>query len=109
MLVGKCDVALQELEYRAKNAEEFKKYSDSLVPEDFRHIIAILNNQRYVCCLILRTSKIIPWDVKSTCINNVMRDIQIIGYTDMLIEIDMLLGMINKERIEKIWKKEGLK
>ena len=109
MLVGKSDVAIQELERRVKDVEEFKKYCDSLVPEEFKHISAIRNNQRYICCLILRTSKCIPWNIKLSCINRVMQDIQIVCYTDMLIEVDILLGMIDKERVNKMWRDEEFK
>ena len=38
-----------------------------------------------------------------------MQDIQIVGYTDMLIEVDILLGMIDKERVNKMWRDEEFK
>lgn len=108
MLVGKADVNIRELVVRCKKEEELLNYMDSLVPEGFRHIRAIVDNQRYICCLYIRASKVIPWDVKKDLLNNIMSKLTVVGYTNILIETSMLYSIANMDRIEKYYRKEKM-
>ena len=107
MLVGKSNIELHDLLKHIQNAETFTEYCDSLVPSEFRHVQAIIDNQRYLCCLMLRQAKTVDWSVKSQIIENVMCDIKIIGFTDMIIEVNTLFGLADKERILQFGRKVG--
>lgn len=101
MLVGKIDVSLQEVERHAHTAEELIAYSDSLVPSEFKHCEAIIGNQRYVCCLILRNSKSWTWQHKKEIMSQVMAVAKIVGYTDSLIEVGTVYGLVNQIKVNK--------
>lgn len=106
MLVGKSDVNMSELVKHTKSSEEFLNYSDSLVPEDFKHNKSIIDNQRYLCCLLLRSYSGVSWDIKKKLLDEVMPAIRIVGYTDALIDVNSLFGLVNKGKLLK-YKKKG--
>lgn len=105
MLVGKTDVDVRELEVRARDKEEFIKYSDSLIPKDFIHIKAVIDNQRYLCCLLIRASNKVSWEVKKELLDRIMPEISIVGFTDTLIEVNTLFGIANMDKVEKYYRK----
>lgn len=108
MLVGKSYVELHDLVRHTKDVDMFKEYCDSLVPSEFKHVQAIIDNQRYLCCLVLRQAKTVDWDKKSQIIESVMRDIKIIGFTDTVVEVSTLFGLADKERILQYGRKVGI-
>ena len=101
MIVGRADITLEDVEKHIKDVEQFINYSDSLVPEEFKHVTAIIHNQRYLCCLILRTSQRVSWDKKKEIIDNVMFGIRIVGYTDEVISARVLLDLADQEKLNK--------
>lgn len=107
MLVGKSNVNLQELLAHTATAEAFIEYSDSLVPSEFRHVKAIIDNQRYLCCLLLRQSKSISWDKKKEILDCVLYDVHIVGYTNCVIEVGTLFALTNRENVNKYYRKVG--
>ena len=107
MLVGKSDVDTSELVKHTRTSEEFLMYTDSLVPYDFRHNKTIVDNQRYLCCLLLRSCDGVSWDIKKKILDDVMPAIHIVGFTDMLIDVNSLFGLINKDKLMK-FKKKGV-
>lgn len=99
IIVGKVDINLKELEKCSWNYDKFIEYSDSLVPEEFRHIKAITDNQRYLCAVRVRKLSNIPWDVRADLVNRVMQEVSIVGYADQLIEAVSLHLLVNKEKV----------
>lgn len=104
MIVGQSNVSLKSLERHAHSAKEFIEFSDSLVPEEFRHISAFTSNQRYLNCLLLRKSQLVPWDRKKEIISEVMKGLSIIGYTDTVIEVGWLYSVVDFNKVEKYLK-----
>lgn len=98
MLVGRADVRAHEIVRHIGSVEEFKEYALQLVPTEFQHVQAIVDNQLYLCCLVLRKSDI-AWSVKSSIISEVMSNVRVVGYTDVVIEASMLWKMIDKEKV----------
>jgi len=93
-----------------KNADtvpHFREYCEELVPEEYRHVQAIVENQQYYCCLLLRRVDSIPWSRKREIINGVMSGIRIVGYTDSLIEAASLAQYVDMDRLRGL-KEEGL-
>lgn len=101
MIVGKTDVLVEDVEKHSKDVETFVKYAESLVPEEFRHVTAIVDNQKYLCCLILRSSKRVSWEKKKEIINDVMYSIKIVGYTENIISASALLNLADQSKLEK--------
>lgn len=101
MLVGKINIDVEKLKKNTYSKEMFCAYCDSLVPAEFRHRKEIINNQRYICCLVMRNSKLISWDVKKPLINEVMKGLRITGYTDTLLEVGSLFDYTDVKRVNK--------
>lgn len=101
MLIGKASVDKAKLLASLKTVDKFIAFSDSLVPEEFRHVQAILSNQRYICCLLLRKEKSVDWNVKKEIIEKVMEDISIVGYTDVLIEVNKLFAFADMRKVKR--------
>ena len=100
MIIGTVQVSEEILALKAKDPEVFKQYCRSLVPEEYRHVQAIVDNQIYYCCLLLRASKQISWDEKRNLLNKVMWDLKITGFTGSLIEAKSLLDYANVQRVK---------
>ncbi|MDE5639923.1 MAG: hypothetical protein K2I47_09130, partial [Odoribacter sp.] len=69
------------------------------MPEEYRHVRAIVDNQKYYCCLVVRQIAGIAWPKKRELINAVMRDVQIVGYVDCVIEVSILNDMVDRQRL----------
>ena len=92
MIVGISKIDAQEMAKHTKTVEEFKEYCISLVPEEFRHVKAIVGNQTYLCCLELRRNANVNWDTKKLILNTLLREVHIVGCTNELINVaDMLV------------------
>lgn len=107
MIIGTMAIDTEALVKNSKTAEQFNKFCESLVPEEFRHIHAITDNQKYICCMIYRRLKNVAWPKKRELLNEVLRGLHIIGFADMIIEASSLMGMVDQKRIEK-FKEIGL-
>lgn len=105
MIIGVADIPESEITKHIQSVEEFCVYCEQLVPEEYRHIKAIVDNQKYYCCLILRQITGISWPKKRGLINVVMSSVQIVGYVDSVVEVSVLNDMVNRERLRAF--KEG--
>lgn len=101
MLVGVINININELARHTQSVDSFKSYSDSLVPIEFRHNQAILSNQLYLCCVTLRKSDNVPWDIKKPLVNEVMNNLSIVGYADSLVEVRQLYSVVNMDEVRK--------
>lgn len=99
MVIGVIDICKSKLVGHIGSVEEFIAYCDALVPQEFRHVEAIVGNQRYLCCITLRSMGNVPWDKRKEIISAVLRDTRIVGYTDTLIEAESLLRMSDIKRV----------
>lgn len=107
MIVGTTSINIEALIKNSGTVTQFENFCESLVPEEFRHIRTIIDNQKYLCCMIYRKLENVTWSRKKELLNEVLRGLRIVGLTDMLVEASSLIGMINRERIEK-FKELGL-
>ncbi|MBQ2885857.1 MAG: hypothetical protein IJE43_19200 [Alphaproteobacteria bacterium] len=97
MIVGTSNVIKSEMAKHVKSLTDFKQYCKSLVPEEFRHIDAIVNNQQYLCCLVLRKDNNVSWSIKKDLIDAVMRETKIVGCTNELINIADILFFLERD------------
>jgi len=107
MIVGASRVDKQELVLASTSVQSFEEFCVAQVPDEFKHCREIVDNQKYLCCIILRSIKTVPWDKKKPVIDDVMRGLSIVGFTDTLVEATSLLGVANLKRVKK-FKERGL-
>ena len=101
MIVGRSDVSILEVERHSKDVKTFIQFADSLIPQEFRNVLAIQQNQRYLCCLILRKSKSISWDKKEALITEVLAQVRITGFVDNIISAEDIWTFVDKEKLNK--------
>lgn len=107
MLLGKAVIEGAELKAHISSLEDFYGYCDSLVPEEFRHLKQIRDNQRYLCAMVLRKSNLVPWDKKKDLLVSIMSETRVIGLTDVCIDISQLYEYISRKRMEKYKRRFG--
>lgn len=105
MLLGKSDVDIIELRKHMVDYETYCAYCDSLIPEEFRHVKELCDNQRYYCAMNIRKSEDIPWDKKKDLIVTVMSNVTVTGLTDMCIDIETLKPYMGRARMEKFFRR----
>ena len=100
MLVGKI-VTIHDLVGHLSSVDDFREFSNSLIPDEFKHVSEIRSNQLYVNLLVLRSSTTIDWQTKKKIIDELMPTIKVVGYTNQLIEVKTLLNIANKSKLLK--------
>lgn len=96
MIVGTSKISTKDLIKYATSVESFKEYCVSLIPEEYRHLQVIVNNQVYICCLCLRKCEAVSWDVKKQILDKCLQDIRIVGCTNALIDFTDVLMYIGR-------------
>ena len=104
MLIGTSKIS-HGLESHISSYEDFMEFARSLVPQEFRHNLALINNQAYFNAMTLRKSANVPWDKKKDIIEVVMRNITVSGYTDVIIDIESIYDYVDSNRVERFWRK----
>jgi len=101
MIVGKISISIKDLEKHLRSVEDFCDYSDSLVPVEFRHNKAIIDNQRYLCALYIRKTNVKEWKERQRFMEQIMKTCKITGYASFLVEAGTLVNMCNKDKLKK--------
>lgn len=101
MLLGKAIIEEAELGRHIASKEEFYLWCDNMIPEEFRHVKEIRDNQRYLCTLILRKSDKVAWDKKKDLIISILTETRVTGLTDSCIEVSQLSDYIGRPLMEK--------
>lgn len=106
MIVGKISVEEEDLVQHVNTSQEFMDFCASLVPQEFRHVQGIIENQEYYCCLLLRQVQQLSWPKKREIINSVMSKVRIVGYVDSVIEVSNLWDDVDVRRIQAFKERE---
>lgn len=101
MIVGTTEVKVEQVEKVSHSVSEFISFAESLVPEEFRQCKAIVDNQKYICCLILRKSKLLDWDKKNRIIEEVLKDTRVMGNANELVSITKIYSLIDREVVSE--------
>lgn len=96
MIVGTTKVEVSDLVKHTKSVDDFRNYCIHLVPDKYRHLQAVVNNQIYICCLCLRKCDAVAWDTKKEILRKCMQDIRIVGCTNELIDFDDILMYVGR-------------
>lgn len=96
MIVGTSKIDTIELAKHTKSCDDFKEYCISLVPEQFRHLQVVVNNQIYICCLYLRRCNNVDWSRKKEIIKSVLEEVHVVGCTNELIDIGDIIMYLER-------------
>ena len=101
MLVGKFDISPEDVGKHTDSIKSFLDYSDSFVPVEFSHLEKVLENQRYLCCMLLRRSENVSWTIKNNILNHVLSHISICGFADSLIDIGTIYNFVDMKKVDR--------
>lgn len=105
MLVGCSNITSEDVSTHSKSVETLFKYADSLVPEEYRNCAGIRDNQRYMCCMLLRKSTTVSWDKKKALLNEALPQIRISGLADSIVSVELLSRYADRKRLDSFLKK----
>ncbi len=105
MIVATLDFEMSKILANKDNPEELISYVESLVPKQFRHLDAIISNQRYYINFAVLQSGIVMED--KTAISKILVDgIHVVGYLDEFIAIDEIVRYVSMTMVNKYHEKE---
>ena len=99
MFIGSKDLDLDFLRKNFYNIEKLKNYSNSLIPEEFRHLDQIQDNQLYYIVLNLRKIGITDYRKLKSVTRELLSGIKIMGYVNSVIEVTSLYSIVNIDRV----------
>lgn len=101
MLLGNTSVKLSDIEKHCSSYQAFISYADKNVPEEFKHVPAIVSNQRYYHCMLLRQSNVIEWIRKSEIIEAVMQHTRIVGFMNTVNDIRDIYNYVDIKKLKE--------
>lgn len=99
MLVGNANITVDNVSAHASSVQTLFEYSDSLIPREYANCKGIRDNQRYLCCVLLRKSTTVSWDHKKKLLNEAMPQIRVSGLANSVLSVDILKTYANQERL----------
>lgn len=109
MIIGSMQVEVQELRKYLSSVPVFREYAKSLVPEEYRHIKEIVDNQVYYNLLVLRKTESIHWQVKKELIIEIANSVKLTGLIDKVFDIAALEHCVNEERVRKFYSSSSIR
>lgn len=101
MIVGTRDIDRAGLRRACSSSESLIRYSDGLVPKFMTHIQPILENQRYLTAIIVRSLQGIPYVTKSKLVNALLDGVVVRGNISTIIAVEDLLTEIDLDKVFK--------
>lgn len=105
MIVGKSGTTEDEVFEHSGSYEQLIAFSDSLIPEEWRHVQAIVGNQRYVCALLLRKCRRVKWEKKKPIIERILSECSIVGYSDTLYDAKSIWAELNVDKVQEYYER----
>ena len=99
MIVGSTKIDYEFLRRNYKNVENIKRYIVGCIPERFRHVRQIYDNQTYYVCMCLRKVGITDYKELHATLHSLLSGVKITGYVDFVVECEFLLQLSNKDKL----------
>lgn len=99
MLIATTNVDINKCFGLSNNKDELDKYIESLVPEKYRHISAIIGNQRYYINCRMFESREHSIDEKRDLSNMLMLHVRVAGLLGSFVTVTELEGFIDKDLV----------
>lgn len=100
MLVGCTSLSNEKLLKIYRNPEALRHYSNSLIPEEFRHVKELQDNQLYFVCMTLRKLGIKDYKELQKTIHELLKGLRVTGYVNDVVEVSFLYNIVNKSKVE---------
>ena len=101
MLIGNKSIDARKLKKACSSPQALYDFTVSLVPEQCRHVRAIVDNQKYYVSTLVRAYKTMPYVRKMQLCNHLLRGVTVCGvcnevfdYNDLIASVDV--GMWKK-------------
>lgn len=104
MIIGTREVDLQRVIKLKDTPELLYKYVESLVPELYKHVPAIVHNQRYYIGTLILQDKHIPMNMKREINDILVKNVHVNGYLGVFIDCNDLEGYINMNVVQRYLK-----
>lgn len=99
MFVGSTNIDKDKLRRIFKDPSLVKAYSDSLIPEEFRHIRELQDNQLYIVAMTIRRIGLNDYKAMEKSINQLLKGVRITGFTQSLVEISFVYNLVNNDKV----------
>ena len=109
MLVGNKNVNIRELRNACSSPTALEQFAVSLVPEQVRHVRAIVNNQKYYVATMVRDFKSLPYARKQALCSSLLYGVTVCGVCNELFDYNDLLSAVDITLWEKLEEAENAK
>lgn len=107
MIVGCREVDLKKLKSVYNVQESLDNYCISLVPKYVRHVKEIVDNQKYLVALYLRTLESIPFKEREYWSNYLTKDIHVTGLLNSIVDFKDLMLYTDVKQLVNFIVQEG--
>lgn len=104
MIIGSKEIDYVKIKNLCAKPEELLQYCDSLVPAELRHQHAIVMNQRYYVALSIRQIKTLPYIVKKSASEYLLKEVSVTGVINVVYDYNDLLQHCDIVKLEKALK-----
>lgn len=102
MLIGNKSIDTRALKRACSSPQALLEFTERLVPEQCRHVRAIVDNQKYYVSTLVRAFKSIPYVRKVQLCNHLLRGVTVCGVCNELFDYGDLLASIDIGMWEKL-------
>lgn len=99
MIIGSTNVDKSFLMRNFKYTDKIIEYSNSLIPDEFRHIKELRDNQLYYICMTLRKLGLSDYRALHNSIHTLLKGVRITGYVDDVLEVSLLYNLVNRDKV----------
>lgn len=106
MIVGCKDIKFADLKRACVNDETLIKFAVGLVPTPLQHLPAIVDNQKYLVALQVRTIQSLPWKRKKDLCESLLQGVKVKGVPDTIYDYADILLAIDSELFSQYLEEE---
>lgn len=101
MIVGCKDIDFTELKRACRSISALRDLALDLVPTPLRHIPAVLDNQKYLIALQVRSVQSFTWQKRKSLCEAILEGVRIKGVPDVFYDYDDILQSIDRDAFKR--------
>lgn len=106
MIVGCKDIDFSALKQACRNEDSLLRFTTGLVPAPLRHIPEVIDNQKYLVALQVRSVQSMTWQKRKDLCEALLLGVRIKGVPDALYDYKDLLLAIDNAAFERYLQEE---
>lgn len=106
MIVGRKDIDFTKLKLACRSEDSLLRFTGDLVPTPLRHIREVVDNQKYLVALHVRSMQSLPWQKRKDLCEHLLHGARIKGVPDTIYDYSDLLLAIDSEAFERYLREE---